>query len=273
MWILSSLAVAFVCGTTLLWSSGVRDRPGEGLASGGGGGGGGGGGVIPKKPRRRTTKNVFCYGDSLTAGTSPPEREKYPYGKYLEDALRGSDPGDPPAASVRWLGRPGWTAPALLTKIDLGEVLREAAADIDGGDADDDADDDDADHPPFDLVIVLAGTNDLGYAGEAGPIIEAVEAIHAVAHGSGCPTVALGIPPSGYQSRSETARALASSVNEAPELWASSDDLATYVPYPIREFDPTNGDGWWSFDGLHFSPEGYRFVAESLAPIVAELLN
>ena len=30
---------------------------------------------------------VFCYGDSLTAGTSPPSYELYPYAVHLEESI------------------------------------------------------------------------------------------------------------------------------------------------------------------------------------------
>jgi lysophospholipase L1-like esterase len=47
--------------------------------------------------------------------------------------------------------------------------------------------------------------------------------------------------------------------------------LVHYVPFPIETYDPTSG--YWSPDGLHFSPEGYKFIGESLAPIIANILN
>ena len=236
-----------------------------------------------------TTKHVFCFGDSLTHGTSPPQLEEYPYGKHLRDALLSYGPdasegvSAPLPATVEWLGLPGWTSRSLLREVDLkGCLVQMAAARRRDPQATAAAAAGETtattNLPPFDLVIILAGTNDLGYETEPRPIVESIRGIHAIAHGLGCPTIALGIPPSGYQSVSTPARNLAGAVNRELEAWAAEtagaaaadSPTARYVPHPIRDFDPSGG--LWAPDGLHLSPEGYRFVAEELAPIVAEIL-
>lgn len=227
----------------------------------------------------RRPKHVFCFGDSLTAGTSPPERAEHPYGKHLLDALQSHGPpgasgvDGTPTATVEWLGLPGWTATSLLKELDLkgelGQTARDRREREEGGTA---AASSAAGAPPFDLVIILAGTNDLAYETKPWQIVSAIQDIHSIAHGLGCPTMALGIPPSGYQSQSEQARLLARSVNDALKSWAENECPydTRYVPYPIEDFDRSTG--FWSPDGLHFSPEGYKFVADALAPIVAEIL-
>jgi len=59
--------------------------------------------TISNQRRRR----ILCYGDSLTAGTSPPFNELFPYGPYLETELNTSKEEE---VVVRWRGLPGWTS-------------------------------------------------------------------------------------------------------------------------------------------------------------------
>jgi len=90
-----------------------------------------------------TPKRIFCFGDSLTAGTAPPLDGLYPYGKMLESELGEN-------FVVRWRGLPGWTAQTMVEYLDDGTVgLRAAVNGID--------------NPPLSLVIILAGTNDIGF--------------------------------------------------------------------------------------------------------------
>ena len=49
-------------------------------------------------------RRILCYGDSLTAGTSPPFNELLPYGPYLETELNASIEEE---VVVRWRGLPG----------------------------------------------------------------------------------------------------------------------------------------------------------------------
>ena len=73
-------------------------------------------------------------------------------------------------------------------------------------------------------------------------------------------------------------------INEKLEQWCSSSSssvekggdgcggpLVHYIPFPIETYDPTSG--YWSPDGLHFSSEGYKFIGESLAPLIANILD
>ena len=40
------------------------------------------------KPPDNNVLRILAFGDSLTAGTSPPSNELYPYAPYLETALK-----------------------------------------------------------------------------------------------------------------------------------------------------------------------------------------
>jgi len=226
--------------------------------------------TMASKTARKLPKRVFCFGDSLTAGTSPPRHDLYPYAKYLENALTSRE--GPAEITVGWKGFPGWTSSLLLTDAGFADILNDAKRkrtpeessqiQIDQGLA------------PFDLVIILAGTNDLAHSTSADPIFEDIKSIHNLALDKGCThTLALGIPPSGWQERSEQARDMAASVNAQLESWATANEqpTTTYLPFPIQTFD--RASDLWSPDGLHFSEKGYQLLGNSLAPIVDEILS
>ena len=205
-----------------------------------------------------TSQKVFCFGDSLTAGDSPPHYEKYPFAPHLEKNLRSNKNGNFDSALVRWKGFPGWTAENLLTEGDLpgsiDNIIEKAGS--------------------LDLVIILAGTNDLGFNRDSDEIFHSIRKLHEISHDRGVKTLALGIPPSAWQSQSKSAMDCADAVNSRIQAWANSSDdllsLVTFDHFPIKKFDAQSG--YWSGDGLHFSPEGYRHIGESLGSIVAHIL-
>lgn len=195
-------------------------------------------------------KKVICYGDSLTAGTSPPLDDLYPFAPTLEQAVG-------PSVLVRHRGLPGATAEAMLIAADdeqrgLRGLLKRSQPD---------------------LAIILAGTNDLGFVAESEPIVRAVCGLHQLAHVLDVPTLAVGIPPSAYQAMQPEAAELANMVNRELRAWclAAGSSLCTYVEHPISSWSRT--DERWAPDGLHLSPEGYRLVGEGLAGVVAECLE
>ncbi|KAL7577709.1 hypothetical protein ACA910_015217 [Epithemia clementina (nom. ined.)] len=206
-------------------------------------------------------RRVLCFGDSLTAGTSPPSFQNYPYAPYLEKALaqlaattataRTTKSTTVSSAApldivVRHAGFPGWTSSQLLENQSMSNGgLRTLIQGIRD--------------PPLSLVILLAGTNDLGYQTEATPIANSILGLHKLCHNRGVPhTIAIGIPPSGYQSMVEDAQTLAASVNTALETFCQENSLqSTYVPFPFAY--ERNGKNW-SPDGLHFSEHGAETV-------------
>lgn len=198
---------------------------------------------------QKTTKTlrVFCYGDSLTAGTSPPEGQMFPYAPHLERALQQQFN---PAVTVRHRGLPGWTSDDML-KADAPEAIKGET--------------------PMQVAIILAGTNDLGQVPDPSPIIANVIGLHRLCHETGVPhTVAIGIPSSGYQTMFPEAAQKAQAVNDALAHYCASEPKATFVPFP---FGFGQGDDNWSPDGLHFSPKGYQILGESLAPLVQTILK
>ena len=120
-------------------------------------------------------------------------------------------------------------------------------------------------------------------------IFSNIQGIHKIAHSYGCKTIALGIPPSGWQLQDlNKVGNIADEVNEKLQSWCCDNDvdgssstasssscccstMVTYVPFPIKEFD--RDSGLWAPDGLHLSPEGYKTIGVSLSPIIANILN
>lgn len=133
-----------------------------------------------------------------------------------------------------------------------------------------------ADLGPFDLAIIMAGTNDLE---ESHPemIAKNVQMLHEACRNAGVPTVALSIPPSGFNhsrrldANAGIARWAESRCASAPERLF---DVAKVLPFP--EPGTAEEDArWklWEADELHFSPEGSQSLGRSLAPMVSSLLR
>lgn len=196
-------------------------------------------------------KRILCYGDSLTAGTVPPDLATYPYAPHLESALKDRCHN----VLVRHRGLPGWSSSEMVKNVNDGTIgLRTA---VRAG-------------MPLTLVIILAGTNDLAYNSDAASITESVVALHKVCFDEQVPhTLAVGIPSSGYQSMNQEAADLAQAVNDGLQAYCQSEPRATFAPFP---FPFSRNDEKWASDGLHFSAEGYRVLGTSLAPVVEQIL-
>ena len=214
-------------------------------------------------------KTVFCFGDSLTyGGVGGGVTEIYPYATYLEQELALSAPEmTQPKTTVEHLGLPGWTASNMLAHIDdatdgLCTIIQN--------------------RPQLSLLIILAGTNDIGTMTDegveaGGKIIESIVDLHKGAincakaiNNNGMHTLAIGIPGSAYQENNRDAAKVASHVNKAMEKFASSDERISYEAFP---FPYNDEDSRWSRDGLHCSEEGYIFLAQALAPHVRKILE
>lgn len=200
---------------------------------------------------------VFAFGDSLTAGTSG--YELYPYTTYLESAIREKKALHGKEVIVRHRGLPGWTAKEMLNNLDDGRAgLRSAIRGIQ--------------NPPLSLVIILAGTNDMGYGFGEQEITENILKLHQVCFDDGVQrTIAIGIPPSGYQSVNADAARLAASINlNIKEFCQANPQRASFHPFP---FQFEQGGENWNADTLHFSQKGYETLGESLVDIVIDSLT
>ena len=135
------------------------------------------------------------------------------------------------------------------------------------------------------LVIILAGTNDIGTytstsIGEDFDVDEAVSPVlrlHQACLDSvdDCgdqtlQTIALGIPTSAWQEVNSDAARLCIEMNERLRKFADANERVTYVDFP---FSFQRGSPNWSPDGLHFSPDGYQLLGQSLSTVVKGILR
>lgn len=197
----------------------------------------------------RRPYRIFAFGDSLTAGLVRSYGQEggstrfYPYADALRDTLESllDDPDD--EVIVEHMGKSGWKTAELY------EILPEDL--------------------PYDVMIILAGTNDLGTELSAESIVSNLKDLHEAALRRGVwRTMALAIPSSAYQERIESAREKAKSINNSLKEW--NNPRISFVPFPFP-FDYK--DKRWSQDGLHLTKEGYKVLGIYLAPLVQRELQ
>jgi lysophospholipase L1-like esterase len=210
--------------------------------------------TIATTTKQQRHYRVLAFGDSLTAGmVRDPSQQSVRYHPYA-DALRetlatlllADDPNTKNSAAgddddgpltVEHEGRPGWTS------LELYKIL--------------------PDDLPYDVMIILAGTNDLGRS-SAETIASQLHDLHEAALRRGVThTMAVAIPESAYQLAYAEAHDKAVAINQSIQAW--SDDRITYVPFPFS-FD--RQDPRWHMDGLHLSEQGYDALGQYLAPLV-----
>ena len=197
-------------------------------------------------------KRVLCYGDSLTAGYKEMGLSFHPYAWRLK-ALLGA------GHEVEHVGLCGWTTLQMQGALDAsgsedvcgknwGPGLRARLQDAARR------------GEPFDVVCILAGTNDLGDVLQNASSVErvcgALAALHAAARAAGCETIAMTVPEHGQEGMFPELRV----VREAINAWIKSQDhqcvdVAAGLPQARREL--------WD-DSLHFSAVGYDTLAELL---------
>lgn len=199
------------------------------------------------------TVRILCYGDSLTAGMAPPNRQLCPYATSLQDALDSNNS----QYHVDHIGLPGWTTQRFLDKLDEGVGLRH----------------DLSSHETTDVVILLGGTNDLRVPGDdsARVISKNLFKLHEMALASGAThSLALAIPPAGQRlHRPEELKAV-EDINSQLQEYAAANEKITFVAFPFDfEHDGPN----WSVDGLHLSCQGYVNLGKHVAPVVMDVLR
>ena len=252
--------------------------------------------AMPAMPKR-----VFCLGDSLTAGTSRKKGGFFPYAPYLEKALNdhGEDTTATNNITVEWKGFPGWTSFMIRGKLEkegLKDFVEKEKEQDESNTNNNNNNNNNTKHeenlpppPPFDLAIILVGTNDV-FRKHPNPenIFNSIRKLHELVldKGSCTKTLALGIPPSGWGRKPERGR-VAAAVNQQLETWfmttgtststnstsnsSSNSSSSYYTPFPISTYDPSSN--LFAEDGIHFTPEGYEYLANALAPIVTEILS
>ena len=158
---------------------------------------------IGSKPRR-----VVCYGDSLTAGFCSLGAQFEPYGRTLVKELDTS--GVPCEIVVS--GHSGKTAEEMVAALDSS--IRDVVG-FEGRGLTRILDEDVA----SDLVIIMAGTNDMGMGAAPDTIVKHIAQLHAACHSRGVPTSrsCLHPRPAHHYSERRTACACDSSLQSGPQ--------------------------------------------------------
>lgn len=206
-----------------------------------------------------TTRRILCYGDSLTAGFAENGKLFEPYGRSLADKLSSSGTN----CEVFVCGLSGKTAREMVSNSTTGLV------DVVGNHGkglskllEEDG--------PFDLVIIMSGTNDMGQGAQEPNILQDVRSLHVVCHDRGIPTIALAPPPAPCAGAAREVARLRFVEQLQAKLIGMRESVACVDP---EEFVPASNAQFWERDGLHFSPSGSKHLGKAVADIVADCFS
>lgn len=186
------------------------------------------------------TKRILCYGDSLTAGYYRYGSEFHPYGDTLAKLSH---------ANVDAVGMSGWTSDEMVQNANLSDNEDAVGYSSDGLIKL-------LKSKSYDIVCVLAGTNDLGTGVSADDIIENLQASTRICletnDGNQVKVLLLTVPPSRAEQYTGPRRSI---VNSALASIASQHFGRVFVAdagsaLPIAEVE------LWDSDMLHLSPKG-----------------
>ncbi|KAL7445239.1 hypothetical protein ACHAXM_011919 [Skeletonema potamos] len=246
-----------------------------------------------QQPADHAPKLVFCYGDSLTFGLVPNEKEPQPYGLSLESevnklfsaasATSTTEIAHPPATIVQTLGFPGMTAMTMLNLIEKKDVGTCFVLE----------------NERLSVMIILTGTNDLGHIAPellyhdgqmaidthdiAKKILESITNLHKAT--LECATragiidmhiLSLGIPGSAFQTKFPVTADIAAKVNKGLKKFSTSYNRQSphgKIVYRDFPFAYDESDSKWGSDGLHLSRQGYEELGKALAPEVKSILD
>lgn len=192
---------------------------------------------------------IVCFGDSLTAGyQSPtpdwPQLRETPYGSFLQERL-GT------AASVAVSGSCGELTGEMVKRFHRDVMARKPAS-----------------------VVILGGTNDLGWETAPSEILANLVAIYDLALAGGVYPVAVTVPSirvQGVVGTGEGRRWIDGHIQRRRELNGMIQRVCLEKRFPCVDlFSATaeHGSGLlaqpYSNDGLHLSTAGYRCLADLL---------
>lgn len=223
--------------------------------------------VAGSKNRRA---RILAYGDSLTAGYYDLGDRFEPYGKVLAEELgRQHGPVD-----VWVSGHSGLTASKLYEARDKENIVDSVDRSGPGLNLVIKR------HGPFDMVLIMLGTNDLARAFGSSTTIEIIldhiRALHCICHKVGIVTAVLSVPSNAFLSREPEYETAWKRMNGMLEEYASSEgskeratlfiDTGALLPF-------ARGNGLFESDGLHFTPRGSRQLGLNIAPLLLPQLR
>ena len=198
------------------------------------------------------TLTIVAFGDSTTAGTpgflSP--REAPPDGR-----------GDVTSQYAFWLmqSHPDWT---VINQGVNGQRSDEIRARFD--------EDVLEKHP--DVVIIIAGVNDVYQGRDAGHVERELAAMYVRAERAGIAIVAGSIVP--YNTATPDQNARMHEINAWIERQAHSHPSIAFADTRAAVASPSNPDLLFqSPDGLHPDADGYRRMADAIAPVILRAID
>lgn len=208
-------------------------------------------------PRGGSVCRILCYGDSLTAGFFSEGQYFEPYGRTMVEQIGAAGR----SCEVTVCGLNGMTAADMAsamgsTLVDVCGIRWKGLARVLKEDG------------PFDLAIIMAGTNDLPNVVRRQALSQNLRCLHGICHQQGVPTLALAPPPIPKMSALwEVERQLLVRQLEA-ELMALRCTVACVDPAEIVH---AANASLWDADGLHFSQLGSCALGLGLARMAVEL--
>lgn len=188
---------------------------------------------------------ILCFGDSLTEGyTFQESGEFHPYStalsKLLDEHCRQE------AVVVDTAGVSGeMVIPSMTHRLD--QLLREASA-------------------PYDWVIILGGTNDIGTGVKGEDLLPHLLGLHNRSKETGAKTLALALPQyiNELQPGNEDYRSRKAKVNDGLKVYCEQTDTSFFVDLwnglPFCDLPAEERVLYW-VDGLHMTPHGYDKMA------------
>ncbi|XP_066934144.1 GATA zinc finger domain-containing protein 14-like [Clytia hemisphaerica] len=200
-----------------------------------------------EKPKKR----ILAFGDSLTKGTYSKNGSVHPYSRHLVELLKDSDPN---------------TNYEIFTEGVNGEcacqgMVHRLPSELE-------------DHKKIDLVIIIAGTNDLlkNDCLRDCDLFEAIKRLHEIAHRKKAKSILTTILESTFTPKKLTSqeyRDVLSDVNQNIRGYADYRDVKDKVKLcDIADEFPRKAPPL--IDRIHPSPEGYDILAEILFRCIKE---
>ncbi len=198
-------------------------------------------------------RRILCFGDSLTEGYTFQSSGKFhPYSINLSKILQDHGLGE---IVVETAGVSGERVVASMThRLDM--LLKKAKH-------------------PYDWVIILGGTNDLGEGKKSDELLPHIFSMHNRAKETGSKTLALALPQFRHELtldcekyKNEKAK-INEGIKQYCEKSASTTffvDLWTHLPFGTLSREEINL--YW-VDGLHMTPLGY----DKMASVIFDTLN
>lgn len=189
---------------------------------------------------------ILCLGDSLTEGyTFQESGEFHPYSTTLQRLLNEHCQG---TVVVHTAGVSGEVVvPSMTQRLD--KLLNEASQ-------------------PYDWVIILGGTNDLGMGLKGNDLLPHILALHNRAKETGSRTLALAIPqyinelkPGNEGYRSEKAKVNIGLKTYCEQSESTSVFVDLWNDLPFGSLPDEERVLYW-VDGLHMTPRGYDKMAQ-----------